>query len=462
MTVSDEADTRRDAMRPHRRSAARRGLRLAVPALMTGVLVLAVVPAATADKSHRAFPSSDQVAAAQQRAAQKARDVGTIKASLLMANQRLDEAATKAEMASEAYNGAMWHLQQARQELARAKADAARARRTVAKQRQAIGALVAASYQQGGDLTALNAMMNADGPEGVMDQFVTFQGASDSLQADYDRFAASQALAEAFEKHAEDVRRKADGLAEQARAAKERATQAAAAAQATADQIAAEKDRLIRELAQAQNVSVSLARQRQTALEEIARRRAEARARAAAEEAARQQALKEARARAAAQRAAHARARAEAHHQASPNSPQPASPPPAPAPPLPAPAPSGSGGADRAIAFAKAQLGDPYVWGAAGPDAWDCSGLMMGAWGAAGVSLPHYAAAQYEAGTPISASDLRPGDLVFWGTTSSPSSIHHVAMYIGGGMIIHAPRTGRDVEIDNMYYWIPPNFFARL
>lgn len=462
MTVSDEADTRRDAMRPRRRSAARRGLRLAVPALMTGVLVLAVVPAATADKSHRAFPSRDQVAAAQQRAAQKARDVGAIKASLLMANQRLDEAATKAEMASEAYNGAMWHLQQARQELARAKADAARARRTVAKQRQAIGALVAASYQQGGDLTALNAMMSADGPEGVMDQFATFQGASDSLQADYDRFAASQALAEAFEKHAEDVRRKADGLAEQARAAKERATQAAAAAQATADQIAAEKDRLIRELAQAQNISVSLARQRQTALEEIARRRAEARARAAAEEAARQQALKEARARAAAQRAARARARAEAHHQTSPNSPQPASPPPAPAPPLPAPAPSGNGGADRAIAFAKAQLGDPYVWGAAGPDAWDCSGLMMGAWGAAGVSLPHYAAAQYEAGTPISASDLRPGDLVFWGTTSSPSSIHHVAMYIGGGMIIHAPRTGRDVEIDNMYYWIPPNFFARL
>jgi cell wall-associated NlpC family hydrolase len=87
---------------------------------------------------------------------------------------------------------------------------------------------------------------------------------------------------------------------------------------------------------------------------------------------------------------------------------------------------------------------------------------MMGAWAAGGVSLPHYSAAQYAASTPISVSQLRPGDLVFWGTTSSPSSIHHVAMYLGDGMIIHAPRTGRPVEIDSMYYWIPPNFFGRV
>jgi cell wall-associated NlpC family hydrolase len=87
---------------------------------------------------------------------------------------------------------------------------------------------------------------------------------------------------------------------------------------------------------------------------------------------------------------------------------------------------------------------------------------MLGAWGSAGVYLPHYSAAQYYAGSPISSSDLRPGDLVFWGTSSDPNSIHHVAMYIGDGMIIHAPRTGRPVSIDSMYYWIPPNFFARV
>ena len=80
----------------------------------------------------------------------------------------------------------------------------------------------------------------------------------------------------------------------------------------------------------------------------------------------------------------------------------------------------------------------------------------MGAWAAGGKSLPHYSVAQYQQSTPISASDLQPGDLVFWGSSSSSSSIYHVALYVGDGMIIHAPRTGRDVEEVSMYYWITP------
>src|SRR5689334_11448313 len=146
-----------------------------------------------------AFPSQDQVDRARARAEQKAHDVGAIKARLLMANQRLDAANLRAEQASEAYNGAMWHLEQAKQAYRQARADAAHARRTVASQRNRIGALVAQSYQNGGDLNALNAMMSADGPQGVMDQYVAFQGASTSLQADYKRFAAADALAQVFE-----------------------------------------------------------------------------------------------------------------------------------------------------------------------------------------------------------------------------------------------------------------------
>jgi cell wall-associated NlpC family hydrolase len=114
-----------------------------------------------------------------------------------------------------------------------------------------------------------------------------------------------------------------------------------------------------------------------------------------------------------------------------------------------------------AIGFARAQLGEPYRWGAAGPDAWDCSGLTMGAWRAGGRALPHYSVAQYEQSTPISSGDLRPGDLVFWGSSDDPSSIFHVALYIGGGQIIHAPRTGEPVQVASLYYWTPPNFFAR-
>jgi cell wall-associated NlpC family hydrolase len=85
----------------------------------------------------------------------------------------------------------------------------------------------------------------------------------------------------------------------------------------------------------------------------------------------------------------------------------------------------------------------------------------MGAWRAGGISLPHYSVAQYEQSTPIASSSLRPGDLVFWGSSSSPSSIYHVALYVGNGMIIQAPRTGQDVEEVSMYYWITPNFYAR-
>jgi cell wall-associated NlpC family hydrolase len=125
------------------------------------------------------------------------------------------------------------------------------------------------------------------------------------------------------------------------------------------------------------------------------------------------------------------------------------------------PPPAPAGGAAAAIAFARAQIGDPYQWGAAGPDKWDCSGLTMRAWQAGGVSLPHYSAGQYDASTPIAEGDLQPGDLVFWGSSSSPSSIYHVALYTGGGMIVHAPRTGEDVAEVSIDAWISPDFFSR-
>ena len=86
----------------------------------------------------------------------------------------------------------------------------------------------------------------------------------------------------------------------------------------------------------------------------------------------------------------------------------------------------------------------------------------MGAWRAGGISLPHYSVAQYDRVDARSrAARSGPGDLVFWGSSSSPSSIYHVALYVGNGMIIQAPRTGRDVEEVSMYYWITPNFYAR-
>jgi cell wall-associated NlpC family hydrolase len=100
-----------------------------------------------------------------------------------------------------------------------------------------------------------------------------------------------------------------------------------------------------------------------------------------------------------------------------------------------------SAAAQRAVDFAVAQVGKPYVWAAAGPDAFDCSGLTMRAWQRGGVSLPHFSAAQYASGPHVGYNQLEPGDLVFL-----YSDIHHVEIYIGDGIAISAPQEGEPVQ----------------
>ena len=95
-----------------------------------------------------------------------------------------------------------------------------------------------------------------------------------------------------------------------------------------------------------------------------------------------------------------------------------------------------------AVNFALAQVGKPYVWGAAGPDSYDCSGLTMASWHAAGVNLPHSAADQYNYGTHVSLNNLTPGDLIFM-----YSPIGHVTIYIGDGMMVSAPQSGENVSV---------------
>lgn len=108
----------------------------------------------------------------------------------------------------------------------------------------------------------------------------------------------------------------------------------------------------------------------------------------------------------------------------------------------------GSGKGATALAFAKSQLGKPYRYAAAGPAAYDCSGLTLKAWAKAGVSLPRTSQAQIGAGRSVAKSQLQPGDLVFF-----YSGITHVGLYAGNGQIIHAPRPGKSVEyasVDSM------------
>jgi cell wall-associated NlpC family hydrolase len=98
--------------------------------------------------------------------------------------------------------------------------------------------------------------------------------------------------------------------------------------------------------------------------------------------------------------------------------------------------------AAQAVHFALDQVGKPYVYGAAGPSTYDCSGLTMRAWGSAGVSLPHSAADQYNYGKHVSYSELQPGDLLFY-----YSPIGHVTIYVGDGLMVSAPQSGEDVSV---------------
>lgn len=103
--------------------------------------------------------------------------------------------------------------------------------------------------------------------------------------------------------------------------------------------------------------------------------------------------------------------------------------------------------AAQALAFAKAQEGKPYVWGATGPDSYDCSGLTQAAWKSAGISLPRTTWDQVEVGKTVPLSDIQPGDLVFF-----YDDISHVGLYMGDGMMVHAPKPGAVVREESIYY----------
>ncbi|MER5291918.1 NlpC/P60 family protein [Streptomyces pharetrae] len=103
--------------------------------------------------------------------------------------------------------------------------------------------------------------------------------------------------------------------------------------------------------------------------------------------------------------------------------------------------------AGKALAFARAQIGKPYVWGATGPGSYDCSGLTQAAWKAAGVDLPRTTYDQVTSGTTVSLAAAQPGDLVFF-----YDDVTHVGIYIGNGMMIHAPKPGAYVREESVYY----------
>ncbi|MER7251625.1 C40 family peptidase [Kribbella sp. NPDC000426] len=438
---------------------------------LAGTMVIQPLAAEAAKPKPPVIPSKAAVERAKQAAASKAAQVATIERQLAAANARLEQLGIQSGIADEAYNGAVYRLQQAKADAAAAAARATEAEKTLAVQRAQIGRFAAASYQGGGDVAKIAPLFTANGPQDLLDSAGAARSVSAAMQGSYLRFSATQVMTNLFKVQADQAVVKVKKATDEAAAAKKAAEDAEDAQSAAVTAIGVQRTKSIAQLAVLQNTSVQVAAQRQRGLEELARQRAAALAAKKAAELKRRIAAREAAERRA-EAAERAREEQEAREEAKKNHGK---------KPKHKPSSPGrnddnggnnggneggghsSGGSARdAINFALRQLGDMYLWGATGPSRWDCSGLTQGAWERAGVQLPHYSVAQYEQIQHIDEDELRPGDLIFWATNpSDPGTIHHVAMYLGNGEMIHAPRTGKPVQIDSVYYWIPPNFFGR-
>lgn len=432
--------------------------RLAIAALSTLALVLPLAGSAVADPKGPTLPSAERVEQAKRDVEKKKRSVAELQAALEASNARLEEAVIRAGYLAEQYNGAVWRLSEARKakkQAERAEADAAQA---VRSQRRGIITLVTESYQNGTELNTATALVGEGGPEGLMNRYAVVESAGDSMEAAYARFRKASARAKEARAKAVGAEKKQEELAGEARRLRDEAGQAAAAAAYATNQIAAQREQLVEALAKAEDISYELASERQKGLERIAEQKAaalaEARARARAE--AEKAALKKA---AEAAKKARSEAKRAKKGVKKPDGDETTGSSPGSGGAYVRPVdytPRAPGkGAKAAVNYAKMQLGKPYVWAAAGPNAFDCSGLTMRAWQAGGKMLPHFSGAQYEMGTRIPVPLAAAGDLYFWTSNGRPSGIHHVAIALGGGRFIEAPRTGLTVRYNSVSNWYP-------
>src|ERR687898_113985 len=419
-----------------------------------------------------AYPSDDEIDQARTAEDAAGDAVAAVEQRLADIAGRLDDLHVSAARAVEAHNGARVALAEAEQAERAATQAASSAAAEAEVARDHFGRLAAAAYRTGGPLSTVGFVLEAETEEDFFDGAAVLRSVTQTQGSVYERRqqtfdAAAAAAARAQE--ALDHRRAAQRAAREAFDDAVRAVEDQSRALASAE---ADHDALVAELAAARGTTVELERQRQAGLqaEQAAEREREALATAAAdaesEDVGSEPVVGEdvpAAGTSVAPEPVAPPAPALAPAPAPGPAPAPA-PPPAPAPaPAPAPvqAPSAPA-ARRPIDYAGPQLGKPYQWGAAGPDAFDCSGLTMRAWQAGGENLPHWSVAQARAVTRVSYANIRPGDLVFWSDDGQASGTYHVGLYIGRGKMIHAPRPGKVVEVQSVFYWRTPSFYGRV
>lgn len=463
--------------------------------LLSLALVVPTAPPVLAAPEDRA-PTEQDVREAREAVADVEARVAELDARMLDYTAQLRQVEIEAQVAGEAAVAARVEAEEKQAEADRAARRAAEARAAADAANEVLGRHAASAYKAGG-LGALGVLFS-DGDAGeVLERAGALEVIARIRNRDVQEATSASGTAEALEREAALASAQAEAAALEAEEAEAAAQAAVARVEREGARLAAEREGTLAELARVRQVSVETERARQEHLQaeadRIAAEKEQARIAAELEAERRRQAVEAERQRAAEQAAAEEAAAREAEEAARPTqapapapapepdpAPEPApapsptpspspkpspspsptptptptpEPPPQPAPPPAPPAPAP--GAQTAIAWAHTQVGKPYVWGATGPDAYDCSGFTMRAWRQAGVHIPQGSRLQYHSTAKVPVDQAQPGDLLFYSTNGSPSGIFHVAIYLGGGQVIHALRDWSSwdgVKVTGMHY----------
>ena len=384
----------------------RTGRRIAAVLAVACTFAVVTTPA----YADRGGPSAQDVARAKAAAAAKAAQAGDAKAKLAIADAELAGLKQKTDAAIATYESAKARLITVQRSAARATIALQGANQRVEAQKQQLAAFVASTYRSGGRLGMMTTLLTTDGPQSFLDTANAINSISTTQDDALQRLRAAQVIQTLAQQEANATLSAVAKAVSAKKSARDAALRAAAVQNQQVVALAGQKADLEAQAASANAKANDLARQRAENL---------AKARADAEEARQRRALGDG-------------GVDEENPTAVTGGPRP-------------PATAAQG--EEAVAFAKQQLGKPYEWGADGPDTYDCSGLTMMAWNAAGISIDHWSVAQYGEGEHVSRVDLRPGDLVFFAhDTSDASTIHHVGIYVGNGQMIEAPHTGANVR----------------
>jgi cell wall-associated NlpC family hydrolase len=437
-----------------------------VAALLAGLITITGLGAPAGADPTEPFdaggPSQEEIDRARADEAIAAASVEEVEKMLTDLRSRTEEAEKKSGLAAEEYNKTAVDLAEAEKKVEAALKSANEANAAHVEAKGALARVAVSAAESGAGFAHLEPFLTADGLEDAMRKAELIEIAGTTSERAANRHAVAEQAATSSQERAAQAVEQREAKKSEAELAAANAERSALAAQRAETEGEAERTRLIAVLAEKRNTTVALEREAEAARiraeNEAARRAAEERQRRQEAELAAQRRLEEQeRLRREASQAnetggepnggdpsdensSDGEQTSDEGDQISEEEPDYQAPPPPPIDGI-----TSDEGALAALAWARQQIGKPYQWGGSGPASFDCSGLTSQAYAnGAGIGIPRVAAAQYARAIKIAYEDMRPGDLIFWG--SSAESIYHVALYSGNGNMVEAPRPGKNVQ----------------